>query len=193
VGCDKTGTSVAATVTPAPAYPEQFTDATPDPFDFDEALSVGQSVISRLSSIGDFNPPAATKPPGTPTTTSQLPWPTWPTIDEGDSLCFSSYNPNGEYVEFTRDDAFVAVQKFCDANYVMDPAIPFGAANFNKVNGHTIYALVDWAENQSGCGAKVNLPLSGRGCRTTFSGPFFCKPQPPVRFWKYLGMFCIIC
>lgn len=109
-------------------------------------------------------------------TTSSLPYPTNTVINEGPALCFSDYNGDGEYAPFSKPDAQTIVDAFCKQNYVLGPGNTYEFVEAYR----SIYASMEWAKNQNGCGKEEDWKLGARGCRAAFDTPFGqCKQQLP--------------
>lgn len=142
---------------------------------------MGVSIISWLSYVGDFgsmsSPPTTTSSPtsstSTTSTSSGLSFPTNTAINNGNVLCFSDYNGDGNYQSFTLGDATDVIDAFCANNYVLDPGNTYG---YVENGANNIYVSISWAEDQSGCGTEVDFPLGVPLCEDAWDLPLaICK------------------
>lgn len=64
----------------------------------------------------------------------------------GEGYCFSS--SNGDYVQFTADDARTAVAGFCSSGYVLEPSNTYGQVLETQEDGYAVVVSGSWAPNQ---------------------------------------------
>ncbi|RYO88204.1 hypothetical protein DL764_008763 [Monosporascus ibericus] len=168
IGCSTTGTDIEATITPAPGhgvYMESYEPwflTTPS---FEEYLDAAQDVLEELSSLDgfpDFDSTSEEPPPPT-TSTSEIPIPTNPPA--GNFYCFREHNDDGRWGGFTDPEAVAIVEHFC-SNEPLSPSNTFGYASRDSQTG--VLVSVTWADDQTGCKAKSEMPM-GEWCIDTIS------------------------
>ncbi|RYO82678.1 hypothetical protein DL766_008243 [Monosporascus sp. MC13-8B] len=155
-------------ITPAPGYGvymesyEPWISTLPS---FEEYLDAAQDVLEELSSLDGFPDFESTseKPPPSTTTATELPIPTIP--PPGNFYCFREHNDDGRWGGFTDPEAVAMVEYFCDSE-PLSPSNTFGHASRDSRTG--VLLSVTWADDQTGCKAKSEVPM-GEWCIDTIS------------------------
>ncbi|RYP69856.1 hypothetical protein DL771_005867 [Monosporascus sp. 5C6A] len=168
IGCSTTGTDIEASITPAPGYGvymesyEPWLSTLPS---FSEYLDAAQDVLEELSSLDGFPDFESTseKPPPSTTTATEIPIPTIP--PPGNFYCFREHNDDGRWGGFTDPEAVAMVEYFCNSE-PLSPSNTFGYASRDSRTG--VLLSVTWADDQTGCKAKSEMPM-GEWCIDTIS------------------------
>lgn len=183
--------SDVASCTPTSGFPETVTLATAvgnsrssivqtsSSGPFTETVSSAQSAISYLSSRGDWDFGATTTQESSTTeqesstSTQEYAYPTGTDIYDVEAECYSDYDEVEGRVEFSADNSFEATVGFCLEEYALRPDDSPKRYGYDSGEYWT-WAVMGWAENQSGCGEKETHYPSGdtgesfNGCLVAF-------------------------
>lgn len=77
-------------------------------------------------------------------------------------------------MKFVEVDAKAAAQNFCNrGDQILEPGNTFGIVeSYDTGRGNQVIVSAEWAEDQTGCGDKVDVPLSKFGCTAFFTPPW---------------------
>lgn len=155
-----------STVTLAPAVAN--TNARPNPPVSDrpyaETVSSASSVIMYLSSIGDWDfgemDPTSSSTTRRPSQTVTYSYPTGTSVNDIEAECYKDYDEMENAAKFARDMSFDVVSDFCAAQYRLRPSDDW---IWQRVlaGPYYVWAIMGWADDQSGCGTKETQTPSG--------------------------------
>lgn len=128
-----------------------------------ETLSSARSAITYLSELGDWtftkaDPPSTTTkdPPSTP----DYAYPTGTDIYDIRAECYSDYDQPDNAAKFSVDNSYEAVVGFCERQFALRPDDVAKIYEY-QADDYYVWAIMGWADDQSGCGDKETLYPSG--------------------------------